>query len=510
MNLLIVVGTSLFWIVFIGVLIRLQSKDTEILIDVIEKYANGNFLAENERKLKLSTNKRTLSSVLKMQATMKEWLYNMLSSEIELSEYALKLQENADLTMTHMGIIDNQIGSIKENSHKISSASMESASVSQELQSANDQMANNSQEYMMVTEGTLKSIQVGKETIVSALAGIDVIESKMKSAAHNVAQLEKMMKAIQQMTEGISNISQQTNLLALNASIESARAGEAGRGFAVVANEVTKLADESSKLAEDIDRNIHEISNSMNNVVKEIDESVQTTKVLKESNQEAVFSLDAMVKGSEGMLDFIRNISSNIQEQLKATEVVAANVEILAGIAADSEETTENASRDIDKQRDMTDANAQLSHAIKQISQNLNAFVQKFDDALNEELFKTGEQLASYLAKGVVDNAFLERFSSDTGISEFYITDENGVTVLSNNPHGIGFKIENDPSTQAYPFYAILKNSNHRVSQAMTKRDIDGKTFKFIGLSRTDQSGVIQLGLSIDDLTTFRGRYAKL
>ncbi len=59
-----------------------------------------------------------------------------------------------------------------------------------------------------------------------------------------------------------------------------------------------------------------------------------------------------------------------------------------------------------------------------------------------------------------IDNNFLVEFSKRTGISEFYITDETGTTVLSNNPHGIGFVIENDPNTQAYVFYEILNNTN--------------------------------------------------
>lgn len=510
MGIVLVLLTSLFWLCVMGMVLWLQKKDILALIAVIEKYANGNFLAENDRRLYTPMGKQVRMSVLKLQGTMKVWLYNMLSAEIELSQYAQKLHENATTSMAHMGVIDHQIELIKENAHKIANASMESASVSQELQSTNDEMATQSERYMQVTEGTIRSMTEGKETIVSALAGIDVIESKMMTASDNVAQLEIMMRAIQQMTDGISRISEQTNLLALNASIESARAGEAGRGFAVVANEVTKLADESSKLAEDIDKNVSAVSRAMNRVIEEIDDSIKSTKVLKESNEAAASRLEDMVKSSEGMLAFIRSISSTIKEQLRATEVVAANVEMLAGIASDSEETTQSASGDIGKQREMTNANSRLSTEIQGVSNHLNAFVQTFDEALNEELFKTGEQLAKEIADGNVDNAFLTRYSKETGISEFYITDEEGVTKWSNNPDGIGFKIENDPSTQAYPFYAILKDPNHRVAQAMQVRDIDGKVFKFIGLSRTEQRGIIQLGLSIEDLITFRGRYAKL
>lgn len=55
---------------------------------------------------------------------------------------------------------------------------------------------------------------------------------------------------IQEMANGIGDISYKTNMLALNATIEAARAGESGRGFAVVASEVKALANQSANYAD--------------------------------------------------------------------------------------------------------------------------------------------------------------------------------------------------------------------------------------------------------------------
>lgn len=246
----------------------------------------------------------------------------------------------------------------------------------------------------------------------------------------------------------------------------------------------------------------------MGSVVNEINASVETTTALKNANTQAVENLNDMVKGAEGMLSFIKNITLSINEQLLATETLASNVDKLAGIAAESERATEEAGRDVEVHRHKTRDNAVLAQTIKGVSNKLNAFVKKFDDALNVELFETGEHLAAIMKGKKIDNAFLVEFSKQTGISEFYITNGKGVTVLSNNPMGIGFTIEDNPETQAYPFYAILKNPKHRVAQAMMVRDIDGKVFKFVGLARTDEPGIIQMGLSLDDISKFRGRYA--
>ncbi len=502
--------TSVFWIVVLVLFLNFHKKDSKILMDLLSKYSEGNFLAENDRKLRLAGSRKISEQIIALQKTMKEWLYHMLKSGLELSNSAELLRKNSNESLDHMVKIEAQIETIRNNSHDIANASMENASVAEELQSANDQMASDSQSYISVTEGTLKTIQSGKRAIVGALAGIDVVEEKMKSAVEKVDALQEMMRVIQQLTQGISKISEQTNLLALNASIESARAGEAGRGFAVVANEVTKLADESSRLAEDIENKVQAIGNSIQSVVQEINDGMKTTEELKTGNQEAVSHLDDMVKGAEDMLSFIQNITVSIHEQLKATEVLSGNVEKLAGISADSEEATDQTGEDVGVQKAKTSENESLSKSIQHISEDLNAFVVKFDDALNDELFEAAEKLAKIMVNQKIDNQYLEKFSSETGISEFYITDDKGVTVLSNNPNGIGFTIENDPTTQAYPFYEILKNPNHKVSQPTMIRDIDGKFYKFVGISRQDQRGIIQLGLSLEDLLKFRGRYAIL
>jgi len=495
-------------LLFIGlhfIFITIQKADQKILDNTLIEYSKGNFLYENHGKIRLSSSKSQLDHMKALQKIMKEWLYQMLDSEIALSGFARKLHENVEDANEQMDHITMQINQIKVNSNAISESSLENAAVSQELQSSNEQMADDSRNYMEMTEQSLISIADGKEQIVEALSSIEVIEKNMQTSSEKVQSLDLLMDAIKLMTEGISSISEQTNLLALNASIESARAGEAGRGFAVVANEVTKLADESSILAENIRAEISNVDASIKDVVDEIKKSVDNIQGIRQSNEKAVDHLGDIVKSAEGMLNFIKNIANSIDQQLAASETLSKNVESLADKASSSAEATESTVGDIDAHKENTAGNSVLSNQIQTVSKQLSSFVSKFDEAINEELFTTGELLADMMVKSKIDNEFLVQFSKETGISEFYITDEAGETVLSNNPAGIGFVIENDPSTQAYVFYKILNNPKERVAQEMTVRDIDGRSFKFVGLSRKDQRGIIQLGLAIEDILIYTG-----
>lgn len=498
---------SVVWIIIIGFIIYFQKKDIAKVSSLIRQYGRGNFLAEIESDLKTRQLNELQSELNTLQKTMKEWLYQMFNSEIKLSKYSNMLKINANTSSERITTLDNQVNLLQENSHKIADASLENSSVAQEIQSSNHELANSSQEYMKDTEKALEKIEEGKYQIVGALDGINQIEKNMNKAQIQVSELDSMISKIEQMTTGITKIAEQTNLLALNASIESARAGEYGRGFAVVANEVTKLAEESSKLAKNIKEEISQISDNTALLITDLINSAKQTRDLKESNQSAILRLDEMVMSSNGMLDFIKKITISLDEQLCGTEILSSNVEKLSYIATDSHKATISASEDINLQREITHASEALASSIESVSKDLNAFVGTFDEAIEEELFKTGEQLATYIRDGKVNNSFLIEFSKKTGVSEFYITDSDGVTIFSNNPNGVGFKIENDPKTQAYPFYRILTDSSERVSQSMMERDIDGRAFKFVGLSRIDCKGVIQLGLSMEDIIKFRGNY---
>lgn len=112
--------------------------------------------------------------------------------------------------------------------------------------------------------------------------------------AKNTAQ---EMNGIMEILDVLRRVAQQTNLLGLNAAIEAARAGEHGRGFSVVAEEVRKLADESNRSAKNIEQMLKVFHDSVIQVQKNVLTSSEIT-----------------------------------QEQAKATQVMAQNLEALRGI----------------------------------------------------------------------------------------------------------------------------------------------------------------------------------
>lgn len=174
-------------------------------------------------------------------------------------------------------------------------------------------------------------------------ANLDHIYSKIeeiKASVDNVAEgnrrfiescriLEERIKNINKFTASIGAISAQTNLLALNASIEAARAGEAGRGFSVVANEVRNLSSHTKEASSNIDFTINELTAQMGEIVEEIHENSELLKDLYKNMDESFEFFNTLKETKQvnqkhvvKMLDEIRESSNGIHEVTKFTDMI--------------------------------------------------------------------------------------------------------------------------------------------------------------------------------------------
>lgn len=131
----------------------------------------------------------------------------------------------------------------------------------------------NQLEFQGIIELFSKSFEDVTNNVQEITAGaIHLAESGERlalSAKTSIANIRKSDKIV----EMISKIANQTKLLGLNAAIEAARAGEYGRGFTVVAEEIPRLSDSSNISAKQVNKILIDITNEMENIFNETQET---------------------------------------------------------------------------------------------------------------------------------------------------------------------------------------------------------------------------------------------
>ncbi|HZW04232.1 MAG TPA: methyl-accepting chemotaxis protein, partial [Anaerolineaceae bacterium] len=99
--------------------------------------------------------------------------------------------------------------------------------------------------------------------------------------------------------------------------------------------------------------------------------------------------------------------------------------------------------------------------------------------------------------------AYWSEIAGQANIDSIYATDEDGVTVLSNDPAGLGFRFPDDPNAQAFVFRQLLKQKDGELCQPPQRRSLDNQVFKYVGVSRRDRPGIVQVGFNTSSLAKF-------
>ena len=148
--------------------------------------------------------------------------------------------------------------------------------------------------------GNRKAFRDAANAIDTLVLSGESLGSSINGITEQLNETSGSVKEINKAATIISDVASETNLLSLNASIEAARAGEAGRGFAVVAGEISKLAEQT-------ERSVQEISNTVEKLNSDFEETHRLMQGLesysKEQQESLISARDGFADAEKRLLD---------------------------------------------------------------------------------------------------------------------------------------------------------------------------------------------------------------
>lgn len=317
----------------------------------IQEIARGNLAVHIPRHNNKDEVGQLLHATRQMTDSMAEAIAGIQGAVTRLSDSSRKLSQASKQVATQ--------------SEQQSEAASQMAAGIEELETSIRQMRDNATDASGLAQQAGHTSAEGAQVIEQAVRSIAQIAATVREASSSVSRLGQESAAIAKIVGTIRGIAEQTNLLALNAAIEAARAGEAGRGFAVVADEVKKLAQSTAASTQEIEGMIHTILSGTQTAVNSIETGVVQVEQGVSLAAQAGTSIASIKNSSEQVSKAVSCISLSLSEQSAASGELSKNVVNIAGTA--------------DQNASMAQVSAQQANTLEELANCLNRQVSRFD-----------------------------------------------------------------------------------------------------------------------------------
>lgn len=219
---------------------------------------------------------------------------------------------------------------ITQGSLTQSEAAASTAAAVEQMTVSISSVSDRTEEVRKLSEQSLAHTRAGNESTIEMIREVRSVEKTVQQIAESVEEFVQSTRTIASMAQQVKDIADQTNLLALNAAIEAARAGDSGRGFAVVADEVRKLAERTSNSTQEIATMVSAIQSGTHDAVASMESGVKRVQHGVALTREAGETMERIHEGAARVSQRINEISLALNEQDKASQEIAVNVERIA------------------------------------------------------------------------------------------------------------------------------------------------------------------------------------
>jgi methyl-accepting chemotaxis protein len=140
----------------------------------------------------------------------------------------------------------------------------------------------------------------------------------------------------------------------------------------------------------------------------------------------------------------------------------------------------------------------QMNSQLDNLSANVNTrreVENTFFDTLDEKNLDLAQAVAEAIDANpeILTLSKMTELAESLGVDEIHVMDRSGVLVSGNIEGFYGFDFHT--ADQTIPFLDLIGQDNGRLAQAPSPRGTDEVLFQYIGVSRIDEPGIVQVGL---------------
>ena len=347
------------------ILVSMILKPVTNTVDILKDIAEGE--GDLTRRIEVKT-KDEVGDLAKWFNTFVEKIREIMK---EVANNAGKLNDSS----TDLSSISQQMSQGTEQtsirSNTVATAAEEMSSNMDSVAAAMEQAATNVNIVASGTEEMISTIkEITKNTEKARVIAGDAV-SEVNKVSEIMEELGKSASEIDEITDGIREISDQVNLLALNATIEAARAGEAGKGFAVVAQEIKDLAKQTAEATNKADEKLKLIQQMSMDSAKNV---AGVSNFINEVNDIVYTIATAMEEQSVTTKEISNNVTQASKGISEVNQNVAQSSTVAGEIAKDIADVNQSAG-------EMSSSSAQVNLSAEEMSKlarQLNEMVGKF------------------------------------------------------------------------------------------------------------------------------------
>lgn len=383
---------------------RFITKPIKALTERAEKISKGDI---SDEKIEAATNDE-IGQMINSFNKVVERMKREVTIANSVANGNLTIQVNPDSKADELGnafklmvdLNNKTLGNIKESAYQVGAGAQQVAIASQSLaQGSTEQASAIEQVTSSINEVTTRTKQNAEE----AQKAENLVNQAKEEAIAGTDEMNKMMSAMQDITESSENISKiiktiddiafQTNILALNAAVEAARAGEHGKGFAVVAEEVRNLAAKSAAAASE--------------TAEMIEDSIEKTQHGSVIADETASKLAGIASNVEEIVKIVANIAESSNEQAAALGQIDEAVGQVSSVVQNNSATSEQC--------------AAASEELSNQAQNLKVLLGNYNLKNNSEI--SGAEFGSTLGSIGIATQRADSFGASKNIGAFNRSD---------------------------------------------------------------------------------------